>query len=58
MDGSAFSLYGRPSSDPSVPLEKVGGWDLEVGIPKGSACGTPWFAWVFLMAEIIGGVRS
>jgi len=24
VDGSAFSLYGRPSSDPSVPLEKVG----------------------------------
>eukprot|EP00434_Breviolum_minutum_P003088 symbB.v1.2.002718.t1/scaffold148.1/size298184/7 len=23
VDGSAFSLYGRPSSDPSVPLEKV-----------------------------------
>ena len=32
VDGSAFSLYGRPSSDPSVPLEKAGvGWGLGWG---------------------------
>lgn len=23
VDGSAFSLYGRPASDPSVPMEKA-----------------------------------
>jgi len=30
VDGSAFSLYGRPNTDPSIPLEKAmsGQWDL------------------------------
>ena len=23
VDGSAFSLYGRPSWDPSIPIQKV-----------------------------------
>ena len=23
VDGSAFSLYGRPTTDPSIPLEKA-----------------------------------
>jgi len=23
VDGSAFSLYGRPNTDPSIPLEKA-----------------------------------
>lgn len=34
VDGSAFSLYGRPSSDPSVPLEKAAS--------GARSCGSSW----------------